>query len=58
VALENLDVSLDVNSTRESIRENFKISTKQNLGYHRLYHNKPWLDEDRSKLMDQRKQAK
>jgi hypothetical protein len=31
---------------------------KDNLGYHRLKHNKPWLDDECLKLIDQRKQAK
>jgi hypothetical protein len=40
-ALESLDESFDTN----------------NLGYHRLKHNKPWFDNKCSKLIDQRKQA-
>jgi hypothetical protein len=39
-ALENLDESLDINSAWESIRENSKTSTKENLGYQTLKHNK------------------
>jgi hypothetical protein len=42
----------------ESIRENIKTSAKDNLGYHRLKHNKQWFDDECSKLIDQRKQAK
>jgi hypothetical protein len=42
----------------ESIRKNIKISDKDNLGYHRLKHNKPWFDDECSKLTDQRKQAR
>jgi hypothetical protein len=56
--LESLDESFDINNAWESIRENIKTSVKDNLGYHRLKHNKPWFDEERSKLIDQRKQAK
>jgi hypothetical protein len=41
-----------------SIRENTKTSAKDNLGYHGLKHNKPWLDDECSKLIDQWKQAK
>jgi hypothetical protein len=48
----------DINNTWESIRENSKISAKDNLGYHRLKHNKPWFDDECSKLIDQQKQAK
>jgi hypothetical protein len=40
-ALENLDESLDINNAWEIIRENIKTSAKENLGYHRLKHNKP-----------------
>jgi hypothetical protein len=50
-------VSFDINNAWESIRENFKTSAKDNLGYHRLKHNKPWFDDERSKLIDQWKQA-
>jgi hypothetical protein len=56
-ALESLDESFDINNACESIRENIKTSAKENLGYQKLKHNKPWFDEC-SKLVDQRKQAK
>jgi hypothetical protein len=39
-------------------RENIKTSAKENLGYQKLKHNKPWFDDDCSKLIDQQKQAK
>jgi hypothetical protein len=57
-ALESLDESLDINKAWESIRENIKTSVKENLGYQKLKHNKPWSDDECSKLIDQRKQAK
>jgi endonuclease/exonuclease/phosphatase family metal-dependent hydrolase len=57
-ALESLDESFDINSAWESIRENIKTSAKDILGYQKLKHNKPWLDEECSKLIDQQKQAK
>jgi hypothetical protein len=38
--------------------ENIKTSVKENLGYQKLKHNKPWFDDECSKLTDQRKQAK
>jgi hypothetical protein len=57
-ALEILDESFDINNACESIRENIKTSAKDNVGYHRLKHNKPWFDDECSKLIDQRKQAK
>jgi hypothetical protein len=56
--LETLDESFDINNSWESIRENIKTSAKDNLGYHNLKHNKPWFDDECSKLIDQRKQAK
>jgi hypothetical protein len=57
-ALESLDESFDINNAWESFRENIKTSAKDNLGYQKLKHNKPWFDDDCSKLIDQRKQAK
>jgi hypothetical protein len=41
-----------------TIRENIKISAKESLGYCESKHCKPWFDEECSKLVDQRKQAK
>jgi hypothetical protein len=35
-----------------------KTSARDNLGCHRLKHKKPWFDDECSKLIDQRKQAK
>jgi hypothetical protein len=55
--LENLDESFNINSALESIRDNIKTSAKENLGYHRLKHNKPWFDDEHSKLLDPQKQA-
>jgi hypothetical protein len=57
-ALESLDESFDINNARKSIRENIKISAKDNLGYQKIKHNKPWIDDECSKLIDQQKQAK
>jgi hypothetical protein len=58
MALERLDESFDIDNALESIRENIKTSAKENLGYHRLKHNKLWFDDEYSKLIDKRKQAK
>jgi hypothetical protein len=55
---ESSDESFDINNAWESIRENIKTSAKDNLGHHRLKHNKPWFDDECSKLIYQRKQAK
>jgi hypothetical protein len=38
----------------ESLDESFDVS----LGYQKLKHNKPWFDDECSKLIDQWKQAK
>jgi hypothetical protein len=35
-----------------------KTSAKDNLRYQKLKHNKPWFDDECSKLIDQQKQAK
>jgi hypothetical protein len=56
--LESLDESFDINNVWKSIRESVETSAKDNLGYHRLKQNKPWFDDECSKLIDQRKQAK
>jgi hypothetical protein len=57
-ALESLDESFNINNAWESIRENIKTSAKVNLGYQKLKHNKPWFDDECSKLIDQWKQVK
>jgi hypothetical protein len=49
---------LTFNNAWESIRENIKASAKENLGYQKLKHNKPWFDDKCSQLIDQQKQAK
>jgi hypothetical protein len=50
-ALESLDESFDINNILESIKENIKTSAKENLGYQKLKHNKPWFDDECSKLI-------
>jgi hypothetical protein len=54
-ALEDLD--LEINSAKETIRENINISIKESLGYFELKKRKPWFEEGWSKLLDQRKQG-
>jgi uncharacterized protein YaaR (DUF327 family) len=56
--LEDLDVEVEINSAWEMIRENIKISAKESLAYCELKKHKPWFDEECSKLVDQKKQAK
>jgi hypothetical protein len=51
-ALETSDESFHINNAWESIRENIKTSAKDNLGYQKLKHNKPWFDNEHSKLID------
>jgi hypothetical protein len=57
-ALESLDESFDITNTWESVREYIKTSAKDTLEYHRLKHKEPWFDDNCSKLVDERKQAK
>jgi hypothetical protein len=57
-ALDKLYESFGINNACVNIIENIKTSAKYNLGYQKLKHNKPWFDDDCSKLIDQRKQAK
>jgi hypothetical protein len=57
-ALESFDESFDIKNAWESIRGNIKTSDKDNVGYQKLKHNKPWFDDECSKLMDHRKQTK
>jgi hypothetical protein len=49
---------LDESWVLESTRNNIKTLAKENLGCHRLKHNKPWFGDECSKLLDQWKQTK
>jgi hypothetical protein len=53
-ALEDLDTEVEINSARETIRDNIKISAKESLGYYELRKHKPWFDEGCGKLLDQK----
>jgi hypothetical protein len=57
-ALENLNVSEDINRAWENINDSIKISAKESLGLYERKQHKPWFDEECSKFLDQRKQAK
>jgi hypothetical protein len=57
-ALENLNVSEDKNRARENIKDSIKISAKESLGLYERKQHKPWFDEECSKFLDRRKQAK
>jgi hypothetical protein len=39
-----MDAKVDINSAREMIRENIKLSAKESLGYYELKQHKPWFD--------------
>jgi hypothetical protein len=56
--LDDDDNDVDISKAWESVRENVKASPMESLGYYELKQSKPWYDEDCSKLLDQRKQAK
>jgi hypothetical protein len=56
--LENLNVSEDINRAWENIKESIKISAKESLGLYERKQHKPQFNEDCSKFLDQRKQAK
>jgi hypothetical protein len=55
MALEHMDAEVDINSVWETIRENIKMSAKENLDYYELKKDKPWFDKGCSELLDQRK---
>jgi hypothetical protein len=57
-AVENLEDSGDINRAWDNIRENMNISAQGSLGYCGSKHRKPCFDEECSKLVDRRKQAK
>jgi 50S ribosomal subunit-associated GTPase HflX len=42
-ALDHLDKEVEINSARQMIRENIKISAKESLGYYELKKHKPWF---------------
>jgi hypothetical protein len=56
--LENSDTEVDINRAWETIIEIIKVSAKKSLGYRESKKHKPWFNEECSKLLDQRKQAK
>jgi hypothetical protein len=56
--LENLEDNGVINSAWDTIRENIKMSAKECIGHCEAKRHKPWFDEECSKLVDRRKQAK
>jgi hypothetical protein len=57
-ALGNFTVNEDINRAWENIKENNKISVKDSLWMYEWKQHKPWFDEECSKFLDQRRQAK
>jgi hypothetical protein len=43
--LENLNTEVDINRAWETIREDIKFLTKDNLGYYELKKHNSWFDE-------------
>jgi hypothetical protein len=56
-ALEELNAEVEINNVWEKIRD-IKISAKESLHYYELKKHTPWIGEECSKLLDQRKKAK
>jgi hypothetical protein len=56
-ALESLDDDVDISRVWKTIRENIKISAKENLGYYKLKQHKPRVDEGCLILVDQSKET-
>jgi len=56
--LDKLNDSEEINRAWENIRGDFKNSTTDSLGLHKLKHHKPWFDEECLCFLDQRKQVK
>jgi hypothetical protein len=56
--LENCGDNVDMNTAWENIRENIKTSAQGSLGHYELQQHKPWFDDECSKLIDRRRQAK
>jgi hypothetical protein len=43
--LEDFVADVEINTLWETIRENIKMSAKENLGYYDLKQHKPWFDK-------------
>jgi hypothetical protein len=56
-ALEVLDNEEEINSVREMIGDNIRISVKEGPGHYEQKKHKTWFDTECSKLLDRRKQA-
>jgi hypothetical protein len=49
---------VDINRAWENVRGNNKLSTQESVGYCESNYRKSWFDEECSKLVYRRKQAK
>jgi len=58
IALENFSGSEGINWAGVNIKEHIRTLTKENIGLYELKQHKPWFDEECSRFLDQRKQAK
>jgi hypothetical protein len=56
--LEDLNVSKNISLIWENIKYDIKTSPKESLLLYEPKHYKPWFDEEFSRFLDQRKQAK
>jgi hypothetical protein len=56
--LKNLNISEDINGAWGNIKGSIKTSAKESLGLYEGKQHKSWFDEECSKFLDQRKQAK
>jgi hypothetical protein len=57
-ASENFNDGVYINRACENIEENMKTSPQESLDYYKLKPHKPRFDDDCSKLLHQRKEAK
>jgi hypothetical protein len=46
---------MDISRAWESIRENMNASATESIGYYKLKQQKPWIDEECSNLLYERK---
>jgi hypothetical protein len=56
--MKELKADIEINTFRQTVRENITISAKESLGYYEVKKHKSWFDEGCSELLGQRKQAK
>jgi ribosomal protein L14E/L6E/L27E len=52
---ENLDYVIDINTAKETITENIKLSAKESLSSYEMKQQKSWFDEECSEALQQRK---